>query len=121
MHLAYLHLIATNPNPLPFLHSRRSKKKLKLDDTVEDAELEAYEIYRKMKADQIKDFFRWNDQIVGGNKDVLVARAIDLHVNGRMMRCNECGGKWKQSDKDEDSLVCSGGFDETIGARVEVS
>ena len=99
-----------------------SKKKLKMEDTtVEDSELDAYEIYSKMKADQIKDFFRWNDQVVGGTKDVLVARVIDIHVNGRMMRCNDCGGKWKQSDKEDDSLLCSGGYDETIGCRVEVS
>ncbi|GMI35980.1 hypothetical protein TrCOL_g11261 [Triparma columacea] len=96
-----------------------SAMKISHERGAEDAELEAYEIYRNMKAEQIKDFFRWNDQIVGGTKDVLVARAVDLHVNGRMMRCNECGGKWKQSEKDEDSLVCSRRFDETIGARVE--
>eukprot|EP00520_Triparma_pacifica_P010217 CAMPEP_0118658824 /NCGR_PEP_ID=MMETSP0785-20121206/14776_1 /TAXON_ID=91992 /ORGANISM="Bolidomonas pacifica, Strain CCMP 1866" /LENGTH=433 /DNA_ID=CAMNT_0006551871 /DNA_START=102 /DNA_END=1403 /DNA_ORIENTATION=+ len=108
------------------LNEGGSKKKLKLEDEKDEmfedimgGELAAFEMYSKMKIPALKDFCRWNDQIVGGTKDVLVARVIDMAVNGRMMRCGSCQGKWKQDPNDENALVCSGGFDETQGFRID--
>ena len=98
------------------------RKKIKLDDEGggEDAELRAFELYGSMKLDGLKDYCRWNDQVIGGTKDTVLARVIDMAVKGRIKRCT-CGGKPTAVQSDENKLVCSGSFDEELNMRVPCS
>lgn len=50
-------------------------------------EVEAMKLYGKKTSDGLKDIIRWNlGYGMTGNKDVLLMRCIDGHVNGRLAR-----------------------------------
>ena len=77
----------------------------------------AYSNYAGLNNDQLKDVLRWNNQIVGGTKDVLLVRIIDGHLNGRIALCPTCGkGKLKLSE-DGTSISCNGYFNEDLNVR----
>ena len=50
---------------------------------VSAAELDANEKYSSMKNDAIKDYLRWNDMVLKGNKEQMLNKVIDAHVRGR--------------------------------------
>ena len=55
--------------------------------------VEAYGVYKKMTADVLKDMLGWNHQVKSGNKDFIIFKCIDGHVNGRLALCPLCTGK----------------------------
>lgn len=62
--------------------SKKAKGKDKFTE-----EVEAMKLYGKKAADGLKDILRWNlGYGMTGNKDVLLMRCIDGHVNGRLAR-----------------------------------
>ena len=105
------------------------KKKAKTDGVKDDVvdltvgndapQDEIFEIYNKMKIDELKDFMRWNKQMVGGNKTELVARCVDGHKYGALPVCPEadCGGKLKYT-VDMNTVFCGGRYNEELGSRV---
>ncbi|KAI2489577.1 NAD+ ADP-ribosyltransferase [Fragilaria crotonensis] len=96
----------------------RPAKKTKLSKT-EKEEVELYEIYKNKNADELKDYMRWNHQIIGGRKDALILRCIDGQMRGRLARCPMCKqGKPKIAEEDHDYASCNGYFDEDMQSRV---
>ncbi len=73
-----------------------------------------------MSMDALKDFFRWNDCTVGGTKDELIARVLDLEKNGRPVRCGECTGQMKY-EPDNNRFQCNGGWSDELNARISCS
>eukprot|EP00586_Coscinodiscus_wailesii_P018785 CAMPEP_0172510212 /NCGR_PEP_ID=MMETSP1066-20121228/227029_1 /TAXON_ID=671091 /ORGANISM="Coscinodiscus wailesii, Strain CCMP2513" /LENGTH=421 /DNA_ID=CAMNT_0013289079 /DNA_START=394 /DNA_END=1659 /DNA_ORIENTATION=+ len=71
----------------------------------------AYGIYAEYNNNELKDVLRWNKQMVGGTKDILLQRILDGHVNGRLGLCPTCSeGKLKLED-DGETVKCPGWFD----------
>ena len=48
------------------------------------------DMYEMLKADVLKDMLRWNRQMLGGKKNMLLVRIIDGQMNGRLARCPTC-------------------------------
>jgi len=88
--------------------------------TVPSQQLEAYEIYKGMKNDDLKDVLRWNKQVLKGSKDFMVLKCIDGHIHGRLSRCELCGGTLKMTE-DGTKVVCGGSFDEDTQQRLPCS
>ena len=77
-------------------------KKVKTEISETDrAKAEILSMFSSKKVDELKDVLRWNKQIVGGNKDTLLARIIDAKLNGRLGRCPSClRGRIKLTEED---------------------
>lgn len=92
-----------------------------LDLTVEEVsnEDEVFQMYNKMKLDELKDFMRWNNQMIGGTKPELVERCVDGHNFGALPECPEadCGGKLKYT-ADMKTVFCGGRYNEELASRV---
>jgi len=97
--------------------SRLKKKKPTLSDQ-DRSRVEAFETYRLMKNDDLHTILRWNRQITTApNKNVLLLRAIDGHVYGRLGRCTFCAaGKLRLQD-DGGEITCYGTWDEATRVR----
>mmetsp|Transcript_20534 Transcript_20534/g.42805 ORF Transcript_20534/g.42805 Transcript_20534/m.42805 type:complete len:470 (+) Transcript_20534:30-1439(+) len=99
-------------------------KKLKMDPgapcppAIDSAELEAFQIYGKMKAPALVDYLRWNDQLQKGTKDVVLNKVIDIAVRGRLARCQDCGGKISIDADNDEMIKCGGGWDEVMNVRI---
>lgn len=82
----------------------------------------AMKVYAKMKVDDLKSVLRWNlGYGTSGNKDILLLRCIDGHVNGRLGRCPTCF-KGNMNLKEEDAgatILCKGYYNEDIAARMQ--
>mmetsp|Transcript_6830 Transcript_6830/g.7787 ORF Transcript_6830/g.7787 Transcript_6830/m.7787 type:complete len:476 (+) Transcript_6830:120-1547(+) len=105
-----------------------AKKKAKTFESVEEEEefkkmLTEYRKYAKIKLDGLKDFLRWNHQIMGGVKAFVLFKVIDGVTHGRLGFCPLCQGqlKFNFSDKDYDWLYCGGRFDEDLNYRITCS
>lgn len=85
---------------------------------VDSAELEAFQIYGKMKAPALVDYLRWNDQLQKGTKDVVLNKVIDIAVRGRLARCQDCGGKISIDADNDEMIKCGGGWDEVMNVRI---
>jgi len=110
---------------------KKGKKKRKAEDSPDEESaakkpkghgnneaVELYGKYHKMKADELKDYLRWNRQLLKGTKDVILHKVIDGEMNGRLPRCTICeGGKLKFDDACT-KVICGGGFDETTQQRI---
>uniref|UniRef100_A0A7S4HQV9 PARP-type domain-containing protein n=1 Tax=Odontella aurita TaxID=265563 RepID=A0A7S4HQV9_9STRA len=96
---------------------KKEKGKLSENDR---ARAEVFSMYQGCKNDELKDCLRWNKQMVGGNKDALMTRIIDGHLNGRLGRCPTCKqGRVKLTEDDGgETAYCNGYFDEENGVRV---
>mmetsp|Transcript_34957 Transcript_34957/g.84593 ORF Transcript_34957/g.84593 Transcript_34957/m.84593 type:complete len:683 (+) Transcript_34957:164-2212(+) len=87
-----------------------------------DDMLALYHKYSKMKADELKDYLRWNMQMLKGTKQFVMFKCIDGEVNGRLGFCPLCQGQLKYDDTDYEATVhCSGRYDEDMGRRVACS
>jgi hypothetical protein len=55
------------------------KKKVKTDPDEKEFQdmLKVYKKYHKMKLPELKDFLRWNGQVLGGTKDFVLFKVID--------------------------------------------
>jgi hypothetical protein len=89
------------------------KKKAKTDGNGGDkAEFEAmlplYRKYHKYNAEALKDFMRWNKQIVSGNKDFILFKVIDGQLHGRLALCPLCQGRLKFKEGDYEKVYCNG-------------
>lgn len=62
---------------------------------------------------QLKELLRHNDQLLSGNKSVLVERVVDVYENGCLPRCPKCGiGRLKPAGISGTRFVCPGGYDD---------
>ena len=68
-----------------------------------------------MKLPSLKDYLRWNDQMLKGTKDVVLNKVIDIAVRGRFPRCQDCGGKIAIDEDNDESVKCGGGWDDVSG------
>jgi len=85
---------------------------------IERKEAAAYKEYSHCNIENLKDVLRWNRQVVGGVKDILLQRIVDGHLNGRLENCPSClKGKLKLND-DGEIVSCPGHFDDEVMARV---
>ena len=94
-----------------------AKKKVKLSE--ENIALgEAYNKFKSMKNDELKDVLTWNNVVKTGTKTQLLTRVIDGYLYGRIAKCAACGkGKPKISD-DGSHVICSGYFDSEKGFHI---
>lgn len=97
-------------------------KKVKMEDGTAALPVDidsAYEYYKTMKLDEVKDVLRWNGQHRSGTKPVLLVKCLDGQMYGRLARCSVCaGGRLKLCD-DGLTVKCMGTFDEDTQTRVE--
>jgi poly [ADP-ribose] polymerase len=80
--------------------------------------VELYAKYKSLKVDELKDFLRWNRQVMTGTKDIVLFKAIDGNIYGRLARCVLCGGRLKMNS-DCTKVICSGSFDEDTSMRID--
>merc|ERR1712060_790383 len=66
---------------------------------------------------QLKDVLRWNRQMLGGTKDVLIQRIIDGDMNGRLGLCPICFKGKLKFNTENNTVVCNGYFDEELNVR----
>ena len=76
----------------------------------------AYMRYKSMKIDQLKDYLRWNDQLLKGVKNDLVDRCADGEAYGALARCEQCGGKLELLNNGN-QVKCNGSYDEASASR----
>jgi hypothetical protein len=82
-----------------------------------EGEREVFVKYKAKTIDELKDFLRWNGQLLSGTKGDLVARCVDGEVHGALPHCPEPGCKGRL--RIEGSQVhCGGAFDDEIGTFV---
>ena len=80
--------------------SKKVKTETEISET-DRAKAEIFAVLSSKKVDELKDVLRWNKQIVGGNKDTLLARIIDAKLRGRLGRCPSClRGRVKLTEED---------------------
>jgi len=98
--------------------SKKVKTETEISET-DRAKAEIFAVLSSKKVDELKDVLRWNKQIVGGNKDTLLARIVDAKLHGRLGRCPSClRGRVKLTEEDGGATVfCSGWFDEELQIR----
>lgn len=89
-----------------------AKKKAKGDMTLK---VDAYEFYKGMKGDDLRDILGWNHQVKAGNKEFVLFKCVDGHVYGRLTPCPACTGKLKMHDS-MTKITCLG--QETDGGRI---
>ncbi|CAJ1936738.1 unnamed protein product [Cylindrotheca closterium] len=80
------------------------------------------EEYKKLIADKpkveaLKDYLRWNKQVIKGNKDFVIFKVIDGKVHGRLGYCALDGGRLKM-EEDCVTVVSMGTFDETLSMPI---
>jgi hypothetical protein len=112
------------PYPTSSSSSSSSPAKPQVNAEMTDAdkvEFGAFQTFNKLSADKIKDYLRWNDQLLTGTKDQLITRIIDLSTKGRLLRCPDCAGKLILEDGLKPKILCRGHFDEDMGCRVDCS
>lgn len=81
-----------------------------------------YAKYHKQTADQLKDFLRYNKQVLGGTKSFVLFKVIDGEEHGRLGPCTLCHGRLKFDVAEEsNTVVCSGQFDEETQTRIPCS
>ena len=80
-------------------------------------------IYEKMGVNELKDFLRWNRQVLKGTKPTLLLKCLDGHMNGRIGKCPMCKhGKLSLCEEDEgDTITCTGYFNEEVSGRFSCS
>lgn len=95
------------------------KKKAKKDEDEEFRQMvELYKEHHKKKIDDLKDYLRWNKQILAGKKDFVLFKVIDGMIHGRLGTCPLDGGALKFQEGDYEKVVCSGKFDEDNQIRI---
>lgn len=112
---------------------KKKAKKINPKSKVEGAKVDLTDVdrirgdilasYEKKTLDELKDYLRWNRQILKGSKPVLLIKCIDGHMSGRIGKCPVCiKGKLMLSEKDEgDTVDCNGYFDTETSHRVSCS
>jgi poly [ADP-ribose] polymerase len=101
---------------LPASEASPNKKKV-VDISNESEEYQdIYEEYKSYTSDKLKDFLRWNKQVIGGTKSEILDRCIDCKINGALPVCIDCGGNLS-INKVSKMVTCSGKYDEEIRAR----
>jgi len=96
------------------------KKKVKKELPADFDQLVAE--YKKLMADKpkvegLKDYLRWNKQVIKGNKDFVAFKVIDGKIHGRLGYCALDGGRLKM-EEDCETVVSMGIFDETINRPI---
>ena len=74
-------------------------------------------LYQDKNLDGLKDYLRWNQQVLKGTKPLLLMKCMDGHLNGRLARCPLCH-EGKLNLEMDDTVQCSGYFDEDTHQRV---
>mmetsp|Transcript_24242 Transcript_24242/g.42474 ORF Transcript_24242/g.42474 Transcript_24242/m.42474 type:complete len:347 (-) Transcript_24242:255-1295(-) len=106
---------------VPPKKAKTDKKAKKSEGNELEMCAKAMKVYGKMKADDLKSVIRWNlGYGTTGNKDILLLRCIDGHVNGRLGRCPTCfKGKLNLNEADAGlTILCKGYFNEEIQNRI---
>uniref|UniRef100_A0A7S4EJ79 PARP-type domain-containing protein n=1 Tax=Pseudo-nitzschia australis TaxID=44445 RepID=A0A7S4EJ79_9STRA len=104
-----------------------AKKKAKTKaQSKEEKEFKAMlSVYRKYQKGftvaTLKDFLRWNQQLLTGTKAFVLFKVIDGELHGRLSICPLCQGDLKFVEDDYDKIHCSGRYDEDIGRRIPCS
>lgn len=68
-----------------------------------------------MKVDELKDYLRWNDIILKGNKSFILKKVVDASLRGRLGRCGDCGGRVEIDEGGDGGLICKGNWSEDLG------
>lgn len=101
---------------------KKAKKGTTITSKAEEEEfckfVEIYKEHHNSKADILKDFLRWNRQVLTGKKDFVLFKVLDGHVHGRLGRCPLDGGRLKFMEGDYETVHCPGGFDEDSQIRL---
>ena len=88
--------------------SKKVKTETEISET-DRTKAEIFAVLSSKKVDELKDVLRWNKQIVGGNKDTLLARIVDAKLHGRLGRCPSClRGRVKLTEEDGGGAYCFG-------------
>ena len=88
--------------------SKKVKTETEISET-DRTKAEIFAVLSSKKVDELKDVLRWNKQIVGGNKDTLLARIVDAKLRGRLGRCPSClRGRVKLTEEDGGGAYCFG-------------
>lgn len=101
-----------------------AKKKQKIEHGENDFDLLVAEYCKiasakpKVTVATLKDYLRWNRQVLKGAKDFVLLKVLDGKVNGRLGHCELCGGKLKMDEEKEEMIICSGQFDEAANVRI---
>lgn len=101
-----------------------AKKKQKIEHVENDFDLLVAEYCEiasakpKVTVATLKDYLRWNRQVLKGTKDFVLFKVLDGKVNGRLGHCELCGGKLKMDEEKEEMIICSGQFDEAANVRI---
>jgi hypothetical protein len=85
-------------------------------------EYEVYTRYKSMKGEALKDYLRWNKQVLKGVKDELVMKCTDGEVRGALGRCPICENKLALAldvDPNGKCVKCGGGWDEELQQRIQ--
>lgn len=77
----------------------------------------AYDLYSKLSVEELKDILRWNHQPVSGTKQILLSRAIDGFVNGRLGFCMTCVCGTLKLSENCTEVSCAGFYNEEFGYR----
>eukprot|EP00934_Nitzschia_sp_Nitz4_P003434 Nitzschia sp. Nitz4//scaffold29_size155292//65550//67145//NITZ4_002656-RA/size155292-processed-gene-0.45-mRNA-1//-1//CDS//3329546442//3424//frame0 len=95
----------------------KKKSKANNDDEFEQF-VELYKEHHKKKADNLKDYLRWNRQVLQGTKDFVLFKVLDGMIHGRLGNCPLDGGRLKYPEGEYDHVVCMGRFDEDNQVRL---
>lgn len=79
--------------------------------------VDLYGKHHSKTLDQLKDYLRYNKQVLGGTKPFVLFKVIDGEENGRLGVCPLCQGRLK-FETNSKTVVCSGQFDETTQTRI---
>ena len=74
-------------------------------------------LYQDKNLEELKDYLRWNQQVLKGTKPLLLMKCMDGHLNGRLARCPLCH-EGRLNLEVDDTVQCSGYFDEDTHQRV---
>lgn len=93
---------------------KKAKTKAKSKEEKEfKAMLSVYRKYQKgFTVAKLKDFLRWNQQLLTGTKSFVLFKVIDGELHGRLSICPLCQGDLKFVEEDYDKIHCSGRYDE---------
>ncbi|GMH86988.1 hypothetical protein TL16_g10715 [Triparma laevis f. inornata] len=92
----------------------KNEKKPKIE-FFPDPEQTAIEKYGALKVDELKDYLRWNDIILKGNKSFILKKVVDASLRGRLGRCGDCGGRVEIDEGGDGGLICKGNWSEDLG------
>mmetsp|Transcript_3414 Transcript_3414/g.6543 ORF Transcript_3414/g.6543 Transcript_3414/m.6543 type:complete len:458 (+) Transcript_3414:153-1526(+) len=107
----------TKKGPHPDLQVEK-KSKSKRDETMEEISSDPVVLkYKKLVISQLKEYLRFNQMLLTGTKDELVARCVDGEKYGRLKGCPACGkGLLRLSERG--TILCKGYFDDSINMRL---